>query len=315
MRKWVVAAACAALALPLLAQTRQGVDLFEQGRYEEAKRILAASPNDAEAVATLGRIALRQNDPEQAVELLEKAVGLRPSVARYHFHLGEAMGAYAQKASFFKQAAMAPKIRKAFERASELDPNYLEPRFGLIDFYLIAPGVMGGSEEKAFEQAAEIRNRDPFMGAQAYARIYTRQKKNDLVRKEWLDLVRQHPRSPRAHNALARYLGMSEKKFREAFEAIDKALELDPGYMPAYFRAGQIAAESGAHLARGEESLRKYLGYTPKDNEPDLASAHFYLGMVYEKQGKKAEARASFGNAVRLNPSVRAFKEALKRVS
>lgn len=314
MKKWITIA-CAIVALPAYAQLQQGVALYEQKRYEEAKKVLAPLSGDPEAVKTLGLIALRQNDAERASDLFEKAAELRPSSAEIHFHLGEAYGALAMRASIFKQASLATKVRNEFERAVELDPNLLDARFGLIDFYTMAPGIMGGSAEKAAQQATEIRKRDAYLGHRAFARVYSRQKKVDLARKEWLDFVKEQPQSARAHAALGSFLGMTDKKIREGFEEIDTALHLDPGFMPAWFRLGQLAGESGAQLPRGEEALRKYLAYQPKDNEPDLASAHYYLGMVYEKQGKKAAAKEAYAAAVRLNPSVPPFQEALKRVS
>jgi TolA-binding protein len=85
--------------------------------------------------------------------------------------------------------------------------------------------------------------------------------------------------------------------------------------MPAYFRLGQLAVLSNGNLAHGEELLRKYLTYTPKENEPSLARAHYWLGQIFEKQGKKAEAKASFTTSLKLNPNQKDVAEALKRVS
>jgi TolA-binding protein len=85
--------------------------------------------------------------------------------------------------------------------------------------------------------------------------------------------------------------------------------------MPAYFRIGQNAAQSESNYVRGEESARKYLGYKPADNEPSIAAAWFWLGMIQEKQGKKAEARQSYTNAQKLAPESKEYSEALKRVS
>ena len=48
--------------------------------------------------------------------------------------------------------------------------------------------------------------------------------------------------------------------------------------------------------------------------EPSLANAQYYLGLIYEKQGKRPEAKASFEAAL-LNPTPKEAAEALKRVS
>ena len=311
----MIAVAVALLALPIAAQVQQGSALYEEGRFEEAKRLLAPMKNDAEALLILGRIAMAQNDSETAADYLEKAVQLKPNSAPAHFALGQAYGNQAQSANMFKQASLATKTKSEFERAVELDPNYLDARLGLIDYYMIAPGIMGGSEDKAIEQAAEIKKRDVYYGHRAYARVYQRQKKNDLVRAEWVAAIKDQPQAAKPHVSLALYYAFTDKNYAAAWTEIETALKLEPNWVPMQFRVGQIAAVSGQQFARGEEALRKYLAYKPKENEPDLANTHYYLGMIYEKQGKKAEAKQSYAAAVKMNPGAKAFNEALKRVS
>lgn len=311
----LVAIAAAVAALPLLAQVPQAAALFEEGRFEEAKKLVAPLRNDAEALIILGKIAVAQNDVDKAQEYLEKAVALKPNSANAHFWLGNAYGREAESANLFKQASLASKTKEEFERAVQLDPNLTDARFGLIDFYTIAPSIMGGSEEKALQQAAEIRKRDVYQGHRAYARIYQRQKKNDLAKKEWIDAIRDQPQSARPHISLALYYVNTEKNNVAAWNEIENALKVEPASMNVQFRIGQMAALTGAQYARGEEALKKYLAYRPKENEPDLASTHYYLGMIYEKQGKKAEARQSYAAALKMNPGSKTFNEAVKRVS
>jgi Tfp pilus assembly protein PilF len=261
-----------------------------------------------------GRTAMNRNDADTAATLLEKAVAQNPKSAEAHYLLGTAYGSQAQKASLFSQASLASKTREEFEQAVALDPNNVEARFGLIQFYTVAPGFMGGSYDKAFAQAAEIRKRDPLMAHRATAFIYSNQKKADLVAKEYDDELREFPKSARAHYDHGIYL-IGQKKYPAAMDDLDTALKLDPAFMPAHFRIGQVSVLSTSNYPRGEESLRKYLQYTPKTEEPPLARAHYWLGQIFEKQGKKAEAKASFATSLRLNPNQKDVTEALKRVS
>src|SRR5205085_11573945 len=103
------------------------------------KKILAPMKNDAEALVVMGKIALAQNEAEKAQEYLLKAVELKPNSAAAHLWLGNAYGSEAQTASMFKQASLAGKTRDEFERAVELDPNYVDARLGLLDSYTMAP--------------------------------------------------------------------------------------------------------------------------------------------------------------------------------
>lgn len=263
---------------------------------------------------TAGKLALMQNDADKAAALFEQAVKARPDDSSYHLWLGRAYGRQAQKASIFRQAGLAKQTKSEFERAVQLDPNNLDGRLELINYYIIAPGIMGGSTEKAMEQAQEIRKRDALTGHRAFARIYARDKKPDLARKEYYDAVREQPNSPKAHYFFAGYL-INEKNWKQALEELDAAIRIDPSYMPAYYRLGALTVQSVSNFARGEESLKKYLAYKPAEDEPSLSGAWYWLGQIYEKQGRKAEAKQSYATSLKLAPGVKDVVAALKRVS
>ena len=315
MRNNVLAVLVISLASSALAQLPQATVLYHQGRYEEAKRMLNASRNDPQSLLLLGRIAMAEGNTEAGVELIEKAIEKKPNVAEFYYQLGAGYGEMAQNASIFKKASYATKARDAMEHAVSLDPNFLPVRFGLIDYYMLAPSIVGGSEEKAKQQAAEIAKRDAFQGHRAMARVYTRQKKLDLARNEFLAAVREQPNSAAAHTALGLFYALNDKSYPIAFQQLDAAIAADPAYMPAYIRVGQVAALSVSNLNRGEEALKKYLTYVPAEEEPSLASAWYYLGLVHEKQGRKADAKQDFTNALRFSPTSKPVQEAIKRVS
>jgi tetratricopeptide (TPR) repeat protein len=315
MRRIVAVLALLAGAVPMFAQLPQAEALFQQGKYDEAQRLVAPLAGDAPALALMGRIALAKNDTDKAVDYLEKAVAKNDRSASFHYWLGNAYGQQAMVAGMLKGAMLAGKTRDQLERAVQLDPNLLEARFGLIDFYVVAPSMLGGSEDKAMQQAAEIKRRDSFSGHRAYARIYGRQKKMDLARKEYLDAVREQPRSAAAHAFLGAFFGVNDKNVKGGFDELETAVKLDPAYMITYFRLGQLAAISGTNLPRGEEALKKYITIQPKETDPSLGSAYYCLGQIYEKQGKKAEARAHYAIAVRYAPSQKTYQDALKRMT
>lgn len=262
-----------------------------------------------------GRAAVGRGESDAAIEILEKAVAQTPKSAEAHFQLAGAYGLKVQEAGLLGAAKWASKVKEEFEKTVALDPRHVEARFGLVQFYAGAPGLMGGSYDKAFEQAKELKTVDPVLGHRAYGFVYSQQKKLDLAKKEYVDAIREQPGSAKAHGYYGQYLANTEKDYATAAAEFEAALKVDPGYMPAYYHLGRTASLSKENLARGEEGLKKYLAYTPKENEPTLANAHYYLGCVYEVQGKKAEAKGSFEAALKLNPSLKRAAEALKRVS
>lgn len=262
-----------------------------------------------------GRAALGRGETDSAVGILEKAVAQSPQSAEAHFALGSAYGNKAQASGMFGAPRYASKLKGEFEKAGALDPKYIEPRFGLVQFYASAPGIMGGSHEKALAQAKDLKAINPLAGHRAYAFIYTQQKKLDLAEKEYLEALREEPASPKAHSYFGQYLANSAKNYAAAFAEFESALKLDPQYMPAFYHLGRTASLANTNLARGEEALKQYVAYTPKESEPALANAQYFLGDVYEKQGRKAEARQAYMAALKLNPSLVKAGDALKRVS
>ncbi|HET7437785.1 MAG TPA: tetratricopeptide repeat protein [Thermoanaerobaculia bacterium] len=272
-----------------------------------------AAATDVELFAA-GKAALEQGDPEKAAGLLEKAVAAKPNNAEYHYVLGSAYGQWAQSAGMFKQVSLAKKVKAEFERAVQLDPRFYNARMGLISFYMVAPGFMGGGEDKALAQAAEMKKIDAFMGHRAYGAIYRIQKKMDLARKEAVEAVRERPTDPKAHAFLgSQYL--AEKNYAASQPEYETALKLDAAFMPANMRIGQLLALQSKDYARAETLLKKYIAYKPADDEPPVAAAWYWLGQVYEKTNRKADAKQAYATAVKLLPQYKDAVEALKRVS
>jgi tetratricopeptide (TPR) repeat protein len=251
----------------------------------------------------------------KAVEVMEKAVAAKPNDARRYFWLGTAYGSTGRDLSMFKAISIARKAHGAFEKAVALDPGFIDARFALLEFHLMAPGVMGGDEAKAREHAAEIRKRDALAGHRASAMIAVSKKDLKTARAEYAAAVRENPASTKPRYWYGVFLMINEKNYAASGEQFDAALRIDPNYMAAHFQVGHLAALSGVNLPRGEEALRKYITTNVESENLPVSRAHYWLGLIYEKQRKKAEARAQFRESLRLRPEDKDAKQALKRVS
>lgn len=317
-----LAALLLALPLPLAAQgaaaslRQQGAAQFEGRRYDEARAtfesVARSDPDDAQAAYYLGRIALVDGNGEEGAHWLERAVKRDERRPQYHYWLGRAYSREALRSGRFKQMQLAGHIREEFETAVRLDPDYIDARFALLQYYLVAPGLFGGSTDKAARQAEEIARRNPFLGHVAAGAVAEKRKDVAGAEREYQTAVSAYPDSTFGSYAL---VGLYErtKQWDKAFDVLDK-LAGRPDAAAVNYYVGRIAAISGERLDRGAQALSAYVKRQPGDGDPSLASAHYRLGMIYEKQGKRDLARAEYERTLAMDPGQNEAKEALKRV-
>lgn len=313
------ALALAALLAPvsLGAQTTaDGIALFEARRYAEARAAFEAAarvhPGSASAAYYLGRIALVAGNGDEGARWLERAVKLDDGRADYHHWLGRAYSRQALRAGRFRQMRLAARIRDEFQRAVELDPDAVDARLDLLQFYVVAPAFVGGGGDRARAQAVEIRRRNRFRGHLADAAVAEDSGDDAGAEREYAAAVAAFPDSAAGARALGAFYAR-RKQWDRAFDVLERAAR-ERNDSVALYHVGRTASLSGQHLARGAEALRAYLAYRPEETDPSLASAHYRLGLIYEKQGQRDLAREEFAATLKLDPSQSDAKEALKRV-
>jgi tetratricopeptide (TPR) repeat protein len=295
----------------------QGVQLFRQGRYDDARTALApaatAQPPNATAVHYMGRIAMARDDGKEAARWFETAVALDDQSSTAHLWLGRAYGSQAQKAGTLSRMGLAKKTRAEFERAVALDPGNLDARDGMITYYLAAPGFMGGSVDKAREQAAEIGKRDPLRGALSYATIAQDQKDLAGAERQYRSASAAYPESLSVRYALGLFFARNQR-YPEAFAVFDSILAAHPDELNALYQIGRTSALSGEQLDRGQKALEDFLAAPPRENLQRPAAAHWRLGMVYEKQGRKDLAAEEYRKSLALEPEFAEAKKSLAKL-
>jgi len=197
---------------------RAGNPAFPDAR---ARVQAAAGQGGAAGAFAQGCLALGEGRYEPAASAFEQAVRADDRAAAYHYFLGRAYGAQAQRASMMSRASLARKTKAEFERAVQLDPEFLDAREGLMQYYLQAPGFMGGSPQKAREQAHEVRKRAPYRGALLYATLAARDKDLAGAVRELDGMTRQFPDSTAPYVQLA-VLQSQQKNWPAVWAAVDR---------------------------------------------------------------------------------------------
>lgn len=195
-----------------------------------------ATPAEAATLHQQGIERLREKQAKEAVELAEQATKADPTNPVYFSQLGIALSQRMNEVNFLQMAGLSSKLKKAFEKSVELDPNHVPGLIGLARFYAGAPEIAGGSLVKAAEFATRVQKLDPFLGTIELGNIANK-----------------------------------DEKYADALAHYEAAATLKPTH--AGVQAG--------------------------------------CGRVLVKLGRKAEARARFEAALRLNPELESAKKAL----
>jgi len=311
----------------------------------------AANPNDAEAQWLLSRVRAAFRDFENALAPAEKAAALDPRNADYQWQLAQVVGDLAQEASVFRQIGLAKRYRREVDAAIAIDPRHTGALTGLMEFYNRAPGIVGGDKKKAGQTADRIAEIDKVDGCIAKVRLLSQQSPAPLAEIEqvWVQAVQADPSRWEPHANLANiYAGGQSPRYELAekeaqivrrldpdrvvaygvlasvYSAQERWADLDavladaekriPDNLSPYLRSAGTLTTTGKDLARAERYARKYVSQEPEPNAPSHAVAHWRLGLVLEKQGRKADAIAELQTAARMDPAFEQAQKDLKRV-
>ena len=306
------ALAAASMAVPARAQSPDGVSF--RAKLAEAGRLVA-----------LGRVA-------DAVPVLEEACGLEPS----HFGCGYDLAvAYLRTERF---VAARDHLREMLERHDSAE---------LVNLLGAAEEGAGNIETgvRLLQRAAETDPTEKHVFDLGSALLRYQAYEEALLTLEYG--AGAHPSSARVRVAFASAL-YARGRFDEALAALCEAVDLDPTDQRALYFLGQMHDVSPALAAEATERLAGFADRFPdsaaashyyaislwKLNQPDpagevsrevesrlrkalsldpaLREAHFYLGQIYDRTGRREEAVLAYERAVESDPE---YEQALYRLA
>jgi tetratricopeptide (TPR) repeat protein len=261
------------------------------------------------------RTAFRAGDFEKASDLAEALVEAQPDHARGWQWLARAYAQRAMRAGLLGKASLAGKCREAYEKSVALDPAHVETQFELHQFYVQAPGLVGGGEDKSRAQAATIAKLDASYGHLAAGMVAEKFDEDEAAaEREYRAAVDAGgPNVGRARQSLANWLAAKER-WDDARAIWAAVLETNPDDGVALFMTGRLAALSGQSLEAGLAALDRYLALETKPEDIGVAPAHWRRGLVLEKLGRMEEAVASLTAAVAADAKFEQAKTDLARL-
>jgi tetratricopeptide (TPR) repeat protein len=314
--------------------------------------MLAKQPQDIEALVELSTIEWSYGELDKAQATAEKAVAIADGSAAAHAQLVNILGARLanKKAGAMEKMSLSRRFRKEAERTLQLDAENVYAKEALARYYWYAPSLAGGDKAKAMQLVEQVIRRDSARGYALKAELDATQDEAKVLA-DWKQAVAAQPESYLAHTGLGSCLLASGGEGWKGAEAeAGRAIAIDPSREAAYrllasvyagteqwqkldvtihharaavpddrgaeFAAAQIILNKDlqSQFARAEEYLRNYLGAPPEGLEPSTAMAHWQLGLVLEKEGRRTTALQEVQTAARLDPSLDGARHDAKRL-
>lgn len=250
--------------------------LYHRTDYQNSLKILARDPApDASTYLLTGKNYFMLGDYKKAIELFEKCVALNPNSSNAHLWLARAWGRRAENSTLMAPS-YAGKARQGFEKAVALDPHNTDAKNDLFDYYLNAPGFLGGGLDKAQALARSIAADRPVEYEFEEAQIA--EKRNDLTAAEahYRRAMELAPHDAGRIMDVARFLA-KHGKFRESDELFERAHKAQPDKPVVNFTEAKTAIENHRNFERARTLLRAYLQSELTPDDPPRQEAEKLL--------------------------------------
>lgn len=258
----------------------KGKESFNSGDFEKAQKIfetiIDSDDGNADAHYWLGRTFFNLRNFEESTECFEDAIDLNENNADYYFWYGNSVGNEIQSANVFKQALMAGDVLDAYEKAIEIDSKHIGAHIGAAQFYLQAPGIMGGDIEKAKEEAQILEELGSKDGSLILIGILVKEDKLEEAENQYETFHSNFIDStdnPTFYNNYGYFL-LSRKKYDKAIQMFKRQVQL----------------------------------------LPDWPNSYDSLGDGYKAAGQLQEALASYQKAVELDPDFEASRKNIEEL-
>ncbi len=263
----------------------QGVNLFRQGRLEEAEKIFldlkAQNSQNPLILRSLGNIYQERQEWDKAIEVLKEAIRANSSDVDSYHHLA---------VSYFRNN-MTEEAIETTDIVLNLHPNYLKSFLFLASVY---KSLKQNEESLIYlEKAIQV---DPANLAikLEYAEVLTDINQYEKAIEVLNDMIKQEPTFSLSYLSLS---SLYEKtgQFDKAIEILEKAVALKLTSLTILNRLGQYLQKIN-QFDRSLEILKMAINQSPDD--PDALN---YLGIAYWHSGQYDKAIDIFNKVISLN--------------
>ena len=254
---FIICAALSALALRA-ADISRAEELFKGTDYEASLKLLDKKASDGPSNFLLGRNYFMLGDLKKSAEAFQKATAADPKNSEYMDWLGRAYGRRAETANPFLAPGLASKARQAFESAVQLNGKNKDALSDLFDYYLEAPGFLGGGHDKAAEVAGKMAVVDPPEAYFAKARLAEKRKEFGAAEQSLRKAIAIAPHEASHFVTLAKFLA-KQGRTSESDAVFAQAAKTAPNNPSVWFARADTLIQQKRNLAEAKALLQKYV--------------------------------------------------------
>lgn len=250
--------------------------LYQRTEYQQSLAALQDAPKDAATLQLTGQDYFMLGEYKKATEAFEKAAALDPNNAKLIHWLGRTYGRRAESANPFAAPGLASKTRQMFEKAVELDPTDKDALGDLLDYYLDAPGFLGGGVHKAEMLAQMILKEDPAEGHYAQGIVADKRKEYATAEQQFRRAAELAPRQVGRILVLARYLANHDRT-KESDALFEQAARMAPNNPRVMFDRAATYIRENRDLDTARKLLEQYLQAPLTPDDPPRVRAEAML--------------------------------------
>jgi tetratricopeptide (TPR) repeat protein len=248
---------------------------YQATNYDAALRVIEkGEPKLPGQWLLIGKVHFQMGEYKKAIDALEQATKSAPNSATDWNWLGRAYGKQADTGSKFTAFGNARRARDAFEKAVALDPGSLDAVDDLFEYYVEAPGFLGGGDDKAAKLAETIRAKYPAKYEEYQARLAQEKKDIATAERHWRKAAELSPGNVTAQVNLAKFLARNGK-IAESDQIFEKALAT--GKPAVKFERAKILAEGKRDTVTARQLLNEYLKANLTADDPPRSEAQKLL--------------------------------------
>lgn len=288
--------------------------LFKNKEFKKAENIIkhhvVSNPSDIEAIELLGDAYGHQKEWDKALEEYKKLLEHDVYNPNFHYKYGGVLGMKALQ-NKIKAIGLIGDIKKSFTRAAELDPNHIDARWALVEFYVQLPGIFGGSKKKSLHYAEELEGLSKVDGYLAKGYVHEYDNNPELAEK-YYKLALEAGGSMTCYSKLSTFYENHQQP-KKAVATMEKAYDVHKRNA-LHYQIGKVCADYNLELEKGEHCLTTFIeNHSVADGVP-IEWAYYRMAQIQKNKQNRTQALKWIDKALAVRSNFKQAKREKERI-